>query len=142
MKISLTQILFVLVGASLAVLLAVVGYVSLVPSDGQFWSIDPELSPESAAEIAFTDGDFRFLGARVFFKEAKEAEVVYGISGCRNHPLGDGQPKTYANFAELRGADAWGNFDSIRDFADSYNFRLWDLLEERTDTKCWGFDVG
>ena len=142
MKISLTQLLFALVGASVAVLLAVAGYVSLVPSDGQFWGIDPKLSPETAAEQAFADGDYRFLGARVFFKEAKEAEVVYGISGCRNHPLGDSRTKSYANFAELRGAEAWANFDSIRDFADSYNFKMWDLLEKDTDTRCWGFDVG
>ncbi len=142
MTIRLSQILFLSAGSLLVVLLAVAGYVSLVPSDGQFWGLDPKLSPETAAEKAFADGDYRFLGARVFFKEAKEAEVVYGIFDCVNHPLGSGRPRRYVHYAELRGTDAWPTMDAIRDFADAYNFRLWDLLEEHTETRCHGFDVG
>ena len=122
--------------------MAIIGFAWLVPSDGQYWDIDQRLSPETAAEAAFASGDYRFLGSRVYFKETKEAEVVYGISGCRNHPLGDGRANAYANFAELRGEDAWTVFDNIRDFADAYNFRLWELLEKNTDTTCYGFDVG
>ena len=142
MTIRLTQVLFLSAGVAVAVLLAVAGYVSLVPSHGQFWELDPKLSPEAAAEKAFEDGDYRFLGARVFVRDAKEAEVVYGISGCVNHPLGSGRPRSYVYYAELRGTDAWPTMDAIRDFADAYNFRLWDLLEEHTETRCHGFDVG
>lgn len=142
MRIRLTQILFLSAGVVLAVLLAVAGYVFLVPAHGQYWDLDPQLSPEAAAEAAFENGDYRFLGARVFFKEAKEAEVVYGISACVNHPLGSGRPKEYAHFAELHGTDAWPTMDVIRDFADAYNFRLRDLLETHTATRCYGFDVG
>ena len=43
---------------------------------------------------------------------------------------------------ETAAEEAWENFDSIRDFADSYNFRMRDLLEKATDARCWGFDVG
>jgi len=124
------------------VLLAVAGYVSSVPSAGQYWGLDPNISPEAAAEEAFTEGDFRFLGARIYFKESKEAEMVYGIFNCVDHPLGNGWPNSYARYAELDGMDARAIADSIRDFADSYNFRLWDLLEEHTDTRCSGYDVG
>jgi len=141
MTIRLSQLLFLSAGLAVVVAMVVIGYVSLVPSDSQYWDIDPKLSPEAAAEAAFTAGDYRFLGSRVYFGEAKEGEVVYGISGCRNHPLGNGRSKAYANFAELRGEDAWAKLDSIRDYADAYNIRLWDLLETYTDTTCYGFDL-
>ncbi|MDJ0904558.1 MAG: hypothetical protein QNI96_00960 [Woeseiaceae bacterium] len=142
MMIRLSQLLLLSAGLAVVVAMMVIGYAWLVPADGQYWGIDPQLSPEAAAEEAFAAGDYRFLGSRVYFGEAKEAEVVYGISRCRNHPLGDGGAATYANFAELRGEGAWDAFDSIRDYADSYNFRLRDLLENNTDTKCYGLDVG
>jgi hypothetical protein len=142
MTIRLSQLLFLSAGFAVVVAMAVIGFAWLSPTDGQYWSIDPQLSPEAAAEAAFRAGDYRFLGSRVYFGEAEEAEVVYGISSCRNHPLGNGRSKAFANFAELRGEDAWAKFDSIRDYADAYNFRLWDLLEKNTDTTCYGFDVG
>ena len=142
MTIRFSQLLFLSAGFAVVIAMTIVGYSWLVPSQGQYWGIDPQLSPEMAAEAAFETGDYRFLGSRVYFGESKEAEVVYGVRSCMNHPLGNGQSTAYANFAELRGEDAWTTFDSIREFGDAYNFRLWKLLEKHMGTTCFGFDVG
>ena len=142
MALRLSHILFLSAGTAVAVALVYVGYVSVVPSAGEFWGIDPDKSPEVAAEEAFAQGDYRFLGARVRHRETKEAEFVYAVFNCVNHPLGEGWPKEYARFAEVEGIGAWSEASFIRDFADSYNFRLWALLEEHTEASCSGYDVG
>lgn len=126
----------------MAVALALIGFISTVPSAGEYWGIESSKLPGTAAEEAFAQGDYRFLGARVRHKGVKEAELVYGIFNCVNHPLGNGRPKEYTHFAEVEGINAWSETTVIRDFADSYNFRLWALLEEHTDAKCSGYDVG
>ena len=136
------QLLFLSAGFLLVVLLAVAGYVIFVPSPAQYWGLDPDLSPTQAAEQAFADGDYRFLGARVILEQGNEAEIVYGIFNCVDHPSGKGRPGAYTRFAELRGMDAWATADSVRDFADTYNFRIQELLEEHTDARCSGYDVG
>ena len=124
------------------VALVYIGYFSVVPSAGEYWGIDSDKSPEVAAEEAFAQGDYRFLGARVRHQKEKENEFVYAIFNCVNHPLGDGLPKKYARFADVEGIDAWSETSYIRDFAYSYNSRLRALLEEHTEARCSGYDVG
>ena len=142
MTLRFSQILFQSAGTAVAVALVYIGYVSVLPSASEYWGIDAGKSAEVAAEEAFSRGDYRFLGARVRGQEGKEAEFVYAIFNCVNHPLGDGLPKEYARFADVEGIDAWSETSYIRDFADSYNFRLRTLLEEHTEARCSGYDVG
>ena len=141
MKLGLSQILFLSAGVAVIVLLAFAGYIASIPSAAQYWSIDPEKAPEQAAEEAFAAGDYRFLGVRIQHEGEKESEFVYAIFRCADHPLGGVRPKDYAHFADIDGMDAWSSADSMRPFADAYNYRLWDLLEEHTDAKCSRYDV-
>ena len=60
MTIRLSQLLFLSAGFAVVVSMAIIGYAWLVPPEGQHWGIDPQLSPEDAAEAAFSAGDLRF----------------------------------------------------------------------------------
>ena len=141
MNSNLSQILFVSAGAVLAIALIYIGFFSTVPSAGEYWGFSPDKSPKVAAEEAYANRDFRFLGVRVLHGQATEAEMVYGIYNCVGHPLGDDW-QSYTRVAEVEGMDAWSETTLIRGFAEAYNFRLRALLEEHTDAKCFGFDVG
>ncbi len=141
MNSNLSQILFVSAGAVLAIALIYIGFFSTIPSAGEYWGLSPDKPPKIAAEKAYAIGDLRFLGVRVLHGEVAEAELVYGIFNCVSHPLGEGW-ESYTRVAEVEGMDAWSEATLIRKFAETYNLRLRELLEENTNAKCSGFDVG
>lgn len=128
-------------GSVLIVLLAVAGYLASIPSPAQYWGFAPDVSPIQAAERSYSEDDYRFLGARVINNQLGEGEIVYEIFRCNDHPSGHSDPKSFANYAELEGIDAWNKAENIREYARVYNLALLDLFETNSDTRCSTYDI-
>jgi hypothetical protein len=141
MTIKLPQLLIYIAASALIVLLAVAGYMASIPSPAQYWGFVPELSPIQAAESSFAEHDYRFLGARVINNQLEEGEFVFEIFQCSDHPSGHRDPRSFANYAELDGMDAWDKAENIRRYARAYNLTLLDLFEKNTDTRCSTYDL-
>lgn len=141
MTIKLPQLLMYTAASAVVVLLATAGYLASIPSPGQYWGLDPELSPVQAAERSFASNDLRFLGARVRNNQLEEGKLVYAIFRCSDHPSGLGDPRDFANYAELDGIGAWDGVESIREYAYDYNVSLLELLESETPTRCSVYDI-
>lgn len=135
------RLLIYTAASALIVLLAAAGYMASIPAPGQYWGLDPKLSPVQAAERSFASSDFRFLGVRVHYSQVEEDEFVYAIFRCSGHPSGLGDPRDFANYAELDGVDAWEKVEGIGDYAYDYNISLLALLESKTAATCSVYDI-
>ena len=128
-----SQLVVYSVCAMIFVLLALVGYFSIVPANSEYWGLDPDIDPKSAAFTAFDDGDFRFLAVRYKATKTDTLDHIPGINGCNNHPDGPGKP---AHATETLSQFDPAVLKRLRNYSRSYNGWMAKQLNEHHAADC------